>query len=92
MIYNRVLLETLGIEIGAGGAPHSKWWAEAYKLRTKVVHSGMPVTPAQAEGAVERTWALFEWIGERLRAQTDLVALGEAIRLNRPPAVGEPRP
>lgn len=86
MIFNHVLLETLGVEIGAGGAAHSKWWTEAYKTRTKVVHAGMRVTPEQSQAAVERTWALFEWIGERLRAQDDLVALGEAIRLERPEA------
>jgi hypothetical protein len=87
-IFNRVLLETLGVEIGAGGAAHSKWWAEAYKTRTKVVHGGMPVTPEQSEKAVERSWALFEWIGERLRAQDDLVALGEAISLEHPDSGG----
>jgi hypothetical protein len=83
-IFNRVLLERLGIEIGGGGAAHSKWWAEAYKMRTTVVHAGAPVTSEQSERAVARTWALFEWIGERLRTQEDLVPLGEAIRLERP--------
>jgi len=83
-IFNRVLLETLGIEIGAGSAAHSKWWAEAYKMRTAVVHAGAPVTSEKSERAVARTWSLFEWIGERLRTQDDLVPLGEAIRLQRP--------
>jgi len=83
-IYNRTLLETLGIPIGAGGAAHSKWWAEAYKLRTGVVHAGAPVTSEQSERAVARTWALFEWIGERLGATKDLAPLGEAIRFERP--------
>jgi hypothetical protein len=83
-VFNRVLLETLGTPIGAGGPAHSKWWAEAYKLRTKVVHAGAPVTSAQGEGAVARTRDLFEWIGERLRAQEDLAEIGEAIRFDRP--------
>lgn len=81
-IFNRILLETLGIERGSGGAAHSKWWAEAYKLRTRVVHAGAPVTTAQGEGAVARTWDLFRWTGERLRAQEDLAEMGSAISFN----------
>lgn len=44
----------------------------------------MPVAAEEAELAVERSWDFFEWVGERLRAQEDLAALGEAVRIRRP--------
>jgi hypothetical protein len=54
-VYNRSLLETLGIPVGGGGAAHSKWWAEAYKLRNNAVHRGMAVAAKEAELAVTRS-------------------------------------
>lgn len=55
-VYNRSLLETLGVPVGAGGAAHSKWWADADKLRNDVVHRGMAVAAEDAERAVARSW------------------------------------
>jgi hypothetical protein len=83
-VYNRSLLEILDVPVGAGGAAHSMWWADAYKLRNDVVHRGTAVAAEEAERAVARSWDFFEWVGERLRAQDDLAAFGEAVRIQRP--------
>jgi hypothetical protein len=74
-VYNRSLLETVGVPVGAGGAAHSKRWSDAYRVRNDIVHKGVAVGAGEARRVVDRSWDFFEWAGERLRAQEDWPSL-----------------
>jgi hypothetical protein len=82
-VYNRELLKILDVPVGGGPRQHVDWWRHDYDLRVKVVHHGHRPSHSEATKAVTDSWDLADWIGERLRAQPDLVEVAEAIRVER---------
>lgn len=82
-VYNRELLKALGIQPGNGGAEHSKWWRVHYKRRNEAVHHGATPDQDDALEMVSDTWDLFDWIGEKARAQPTLATLGKSITVVR---------
>lgn len=82
-IFNRDLLEVLGVPVGQASAEHSNWWSKHYPTRNAAVHSGARVSQDVALNAVFDSGDLIEWISERLRSQPDLAPLGEALEISR---------
>jgi hypothetical protein len=82
-IFNRDLLEVLGVPIGQAGPHHSKWWAEHYRTRVEAVHTGARTPPNVAMTAVAETWDLIDWIGVRLRENPELAHMGDVLEIER---------
>jgi hypothetical protein len=82
-VYNRELLKALGVQPGKGGPEHSKWWRVHYKRRNEAVHNGASPDQDAALEMVSDTWDLFDWIGEKARAQPTLATLGKSITVVR---------
>jgi len=82
-IFNRDLLEILGVPIGQGGVHHSKWWTQHYRTRVEAVHTGVWIPPNVAMTAVADSWDLIDWIGDRLRKHPDLVPIGRMLDVKR---------
>jgi hypothetical protein len=82
-IFNRHLLEVLGVPIGQAGPHHSRWWAEHYRTRVEAVHTGARTPLNVAMNAIAETWDLIDWIGVRLRAIPELADMGEVLEIER---------
>lgn len=82
-LYNRDLLEILGVPVGQGGAEHAKWWRVHYPSRNEVVHAGAVPSQDDVSAIVSDTWDLFDWIGQKARAHPDLSAFGKSITVRR---------
>lgn len=82
-VFNRDLLEVLGVPMGQAGPCHSRWWAEHYRTRIEAVHTGARTPPNVAMKAVAETWDLIDWIGVRLREIPELAHMGEVLEIDR---------
>lgn len=82
-VYNHELLKVLGVQPGNGGVEHSKWWRIHYKRRNEAVHHGATPDQDAALEMVSDTWDLFDWIGEKTRAQPALAILGKTMTVKR---------
>jgi len=78
-IYNQDLLDLLGVPIGHGARPHSRWWAEHYSARNEAVHAGDRIPQNAALESIQETWELIDWIGSRLRELPDLAPMGRVM-------------
>ena len=82
-VYNRELLNVLGVASGEGGGAHAKWWRVHYKQRNAAVHSCVVPSRDAASEMVSDTWDLFDWIGEKARSHPDLGSFGQSITVRR---------
>ncbi|MGA9636846.1 MAG: hypothetical protein WBQ41_16540 [Solirubrobacterales bacterium] len=82
-VFNDELPKALGVPKGQNEPQHAKWWRDCYPLRTKTVHRGYRPVQDEALTAVDATWDLFDWIGNKAREQPDLKAMGKSIRVHR---------